>query len=1843
MYFFKINVKHGFAVNLQATDDEETSKVNNSRSECQKFSTSQGTAALMLGSNEQLRASCEDQVTGTSTTAGCGTVSVSDTCCVDSILNEESANRYVSGAVETGESKMEGRAASRPASSCSSGSSSSSSDIQQHLQSMFCLLRPEETLKMAVKLESLRTGRTRYLVVVSRTVTSKRHNTGTLYLTGGGSSSNGIGSTTNGSIVSSWPLSATPPATFTTIPAAAQQQQQPLHGGRSTCSTLSGTVTAVTTTTTAHTRHSSCTGEPFAGIDTFVSTSVDSCVLNVRLPDGSDVPCRSDQCDSKTSSRLIDSTTAVPGMGDGSDDTCSTPTGPDEVTVADKRDTESNESATACCQGQELQQGHQYQNQHSISNSAIATMEGGKKIEESCLLGIDCNERTTVGLVLKVLADTSIRLDGDGGFSVSSCGKQHIFKPVSVQAMWSALQTLHKASFKAREHNFFAGGPSHDWVSYYEAHIDSDRSCLNEWNAMDSLESRRPPSPGSIRSKPTEREETESVIRSKLKEVMMSVDLDDVTSKFIRGRLEELLDMDLGEYKPFIDAEMLVILGQMDAPTEIFDHVYLGSEWNASNLEELQRNGVHHILNVTREIDNFFPGLFHYCNVRVYDDEKTDLLRHWDNTFKFISRAKMEGSKVLVHCKMGISRSASVVIAYAMKANGWNFEHALRHVKEKRSCIKPNKNFLMQLETYQGMLDAMKNKEKLQRSKSETNLKLAGAKEGRSLPGSEPTPLIQALNGAVGVQAGGGKKHLVVSAAGKAGHNHADADDGDVSASVGVLGEKADFEPRLDGADEADGDEAGASSRGRTRTRQSKLQSAHPHNLKQLELAGDGSSSSAGTDTQSQSEQQTTLPAAACTASSTSKHSKLLANLFLPATTTAGKAFIPCEGRICGRGSGALKRHKSLSPDSFNPRWSDSYEFESSSLAYAEKSFPAASRTSRTRTMLELDNQIEPYVGSGAPCGGTGRRKQQSYSLEHLHGGALDMRSPCTETKTIRMPCGNGQNYSVSPNQIVHLQDKLPPNDVRKKVLSSLAAAATTSSTAKPNRSESFIRKLFPSSSSSSSSSSSGGGAGTSDQDSGCSSQSLATSVPSTVPSSTSTLLGSTVKAIVSELECNSGSNIPIAPPPLLNDPGTLLSQPVAPIPIASVAAEAAAVAVASAIREATRKDVHEAKEANATAPASSTVSLDGKGDNRTNNPEQWDPGDGRSEPICWTSSAQIIQQCSAAVGGFTEPAPTDAPAAAGSMECCEVASESDAGSCCKPAPEVSVLRQCSWSSCDSGCTGSEESRAAGPQVNQQRRLTTSGPPGVVNSSSSGGSGSGALIDERDVIPWHPGTVKRTKKRIEQRSTNVASTVTMKWNTPSTTVSTLPTATSAVSTDTGAHGDDLAASCTTQQHSQKEQQEEGYPAARERPGMVSSSYARLSASAPDSYNLYAEPGSRSGESVGSTNPLPAKRQVKPNHQHSFAGAGCDDSVPRNPAESSTSYCLRVSVRGAGGVVERPQQSQPHEPGDGAEEDTFNAGKVRNLKMSFEAKSNDRRQGPKKVRSLPSSPVAVHVSMGSQAKRPPATSSATTSTTTATASSPSSPSPLAGLVSGPATGQAAHQSTTPPEDVTVRDLVDRYEVQGPRVRPVGSSSLSRTQRPRSVFEPLKQSSTGGKPFAQSTTNNLLSHSATQWRLDDSMRPPVPPLVRGLVLAQHGAGTAPYNNKSTNVSQTAHVPAPGRGSSGPGIGTNSSSNARNNNNTAKLMLQQSGGSGEAGSQVGGKRTQQHGRTHPLAKISPSAKHHHHHLHVHHHLVHHHHQYNIGQLQQHRHIGTAPGPGVSGATGPSATVTANAYNTM
>uniref|UniRef100_A0A3B3VG10 protein-serine/threonine phosphatase n=1 Tax=Poecilia latipinna TaxID=48699 RepID=A0A3B3VG10_9TELE len=341
----------------------------------------------------------------------------------------------------------------------------------------------------------------------------------------------------------------------------------------------------------------------------------------------------------------------------------------------------------------------------------VVSTNGRQDTEESIVLGIDfisSDSCCTVGLVLPLWSDTLIHLDGDGGFSVSTVNRVHVFKPVSVQAM-SALQSLHKACEVARCHNYYPGSLFLTWVSYYQSRVSSSQFCVNEWNAMQDVESHRANSP---------------ILFTDLnKKFLFFFLLMNCIIRRIRTELEMQMACNLREFKEFIDNEMIVILGQMDSPTEIFDHVFLGSEWNASNLEELQNSGVRYILNVTREIDNFFPGMFEYHNIRVYDEEATNLLEYWNDTYKFITKAKKAGAKCLVHCKMGVSRSASTVIAYAMKEYGWDLDTAFDYVKERRTVTKPNPSFMKQLEEYQGILLASKQRHnKLWRSHSDSDL-----------------------------------------------------------------------------------------------------------------------------------------------------------------------------------------------------------------------------------------------------------------------------------------------------------------------------------------------------------------------------------------------------------------------------------------------------------------------------------------------------------------------------------------------------------------------------------------------------------------------------------------------------------------------------------------------------------------------------------------------------------------------------------------------------------------------------------------------------------------------------------------------------------------------------------------------------------------------------------------------------------------------------------------------------------------------------------------------------------------------------------------------------------------
>jgi len=140
-------------------------------------------------------------------------------------------------------------------------------------------------------------------------------------------------------------------------------------------------------------------------------------------------------------------------------------------------------------------------------------------------------------------------------------------------------------------------------------------------------------------------------------------------------------------------------------PSQIFEWFYLGSFSNACDIKELRKNKINYILNCAIECHNKkLPKDIKELHLKIKDNENFDLINYFEEANEFINKCKLEGGTLLVHCKLGISRSASFVIAYLMENNNLSVEKALNFVKQKRNQIKPNEGFMSQLKRYERLI-----------------------------------------------------------------------------------------------------------------------------------------------------------------------------------------------------------------------------------------------------------------------------------------------------------------------------------------------------------------------------------------------------------------------------------------------------------------------------------------------------------------------------------------------------------------------------------------------------------------------------------------------------------------------------------------------------------------------------------------------------------------------------------------------------------------------------------------------------------------------------------------------------------------------------------------------------------------------------------------------------------------------------------------------------------------------------------------------------------------------------------------------------------------------------------
>ncbi|KAL8182561.1 UNVERIFIED_CONTAM: hypothetical protein K2H54_058219 [Gekko kuhli] len=75
--------------------------------------------------------------------------------------------------------------------------------------------------------------------------------------------------------------------------------------------------------------------------------------------------------------------------------------------------------------------------------------------------------------------------------------------------------------------------------------------------------------------------------------------------------------------------------------------------------------------------------------------------RHFKESIEFIHECRLRGESCLVHCLAGVSRSATLVVAYIMTITDFGWEDALSVVRASRSCANPNTGFQRQLEEFE--------------------------------------------------------------------------------------------------------------------------------------------------------------------------------------------------------------------------------------------------------------------------------------------------------------------------------------------------------------------------------------------------------------------------------------------------------------------------------------------------------------------------------------------------------------------------------------------------------------------------------------------------------------------------------------------------------------------------------------------------------------------------------------------------------------------------------------------------------------------------------------------------------------------------------------------------------------------------------------------------------------------------------------------------------------------------------------------------------------------------------------------------------------------------------------
>lgn len=147
--------------------------------------------------------------------------------------------------------------------------------------------------------------------------------------------------------------------------------------------------------------------------------------------------------------------------------------------------------------------------------------------------------------------------------------------------------------------------------------------------------------------------------------------------------------------------------------TEIYPGLWIGNRIASIDLDFIKNKEIKCIINCTYDLPFILSDdTIENIRVSVRDDlsknEINNLYISMNMIVNKIFKQLNKNKSVLVHCKAGRQRSASIVAAYLIKFANLDVEESIKFIQSKRLIsFQPKPNFIKALQKFKSSLDSM--------------------------------------------------------------------------------------------------------------------------------------------------------------------------------------------------------------------------------------------------------------------------------------------------------------------------------------------------------------------------------------------------------------------------------------------------------------------------------------------------------------------------------------------------------------------------------------------------------------------------------------------------------------------------------------------------------------------------------------------------------------------------------------------------------------------------------------------------------------------------------------------------------------------------------------------------------------------------------------------------------------------------------------------------------------------------------------------------------------------------------------------------------------------------------